>query len=140
MERYRVPTSILRLLCLAVALSAAILHSDSVYASAASGCPVHELRAGTESIAPLNGVCVTVDRNHRFTPRQLIDGQVPLTVSHHGEPVFSHSDYSHWLLLRLHNASRQAMRWYLQVDYPQLDHLEAFILGGPPASMFSGIR
>lgn len=124
------PYRILRSLLWALALVAAIVHSNTVLASVDATCPQHQLSVTDEQLTPLKGVCYIADNRHHYNAEQIAEGSVPLQLSNKPALVFSRSDTGYWILVRLRNLSAMTRRWYLQISYPPLDHVEVYVFGG----------
>lgn len=95
--------------------------------TAQTACPVFELSSDQEEVPSLPQVCFLRDEMHAFGPGEILGGGLPMERLDADQLVFQHNRSAYWVYVPLRNQERLGRVWYLQLDYPLLDEVDAWV-------------
>ncbi len=114
---------------IAAAIVLALCFCDATRALAAApeaACPVLGLSSGQSDVPSLPQVCFLRDEAHALGPEDILGGRLPMSRRDADQLVFRHNQSDYWIYVPLRNLERTGRTWYLQLDYPLLDEVDAW--------------
>ncbi|MHA3903624.1 sensor domain-containing diguanylate cyclase [Castellaniella sp. WN] len=92
-----------------------------------AACPTLGLSSSHGDIPSLPRLCFLRDEGRVLGPEDILDGRLPMTRRDADQLVFRHNRSAYWVYVPLRNLEHAGRTWYLQLDYPLLDAVDAWI-------------
>ena len=90
-------------------------------------CPAFPLSASQPDVPSLPQLCYLQDETRTLTPDDILGGGHAMQRLDADQLVFQHNQAAYWVYVPLHNTDAMWRLWYLQLDYPLLDEIDAWV-------------
>src|SRR5690606_31732176 len=101
--------------------------SRAFAAVSGNACPTLDLAFGQPDVPSLPHLCFLQDETQALGPDDVLAGRLPMDRRDASELVFRHNQSAYWVYVPLRNLERAQRVWYLQLDYPLLDEVDAWV-------------
>lgn len=115
--------------CVAMACLALCLFGATRASAAVSGaaCPMLGLSSAWAAPPSLPQLCFLRDESRTLGPDDILGGRLPMSRRAADQLVFRNNQSAYWVYVPLRNLEQVDRTWYLQLDYPLLDEVDAWI-------------